>query len=80
MSGELVATLIAVYNLPKKSGLSSGGTILPLRFLLPGPCGRPAIIQAIPPSPGTKRMITNHAHFGKDRILSSGVLEQSIIE
>lgn len=79
MYGEPVATPIAVYNFFKKSGLSSGGTILPLRRLRPGPCGRPATIQAIAPTPGTNMMITNQAHFGRLLTFASGVREQSMM-
>ena len=63
-----------------QSGLSSGGTIFLLRFPRPGPCGRPATIQATAPMPGTKMIITSHAHLGRARIEPSGVREQSIIE
>jgi len=79
MSGEPAATPTAGYNLRKKSGLSSGGTIFPLRRRRPGPCGRPAMIQAMEPIPGTKMIITNQAHFGRLRILSSGVRAQSMM-
>lgn len=80
MFGELVATPTAAYSFFNQSGLSSGGTIFFFRRPRPGPCGRPATIQAIAPIPGTKMIITNHAHFGRLRIAASGVREQSIIE
>lgn len=80
MSGEPDATHTAGYNFLSQSGLSSGGTIFP--FLLPprpGPFGRPAIIQASAPIPGTKMIITNQDHFGRLLIRASSVREQSII-
>lgn len=46
----------------------------------PGPFGRPAIIQASAPIPGTKMIITNQDHFGRLRICESSVREQSMIE
>ena len=80
MYGARGAIHIAGYNFFKKSGLSSGGTIFPLRVARPGPLGRPAIIHAIDPIPGTKMMITSQDHFGRLRIFDSGVREQSIKE
>ena len=80
MSGELGATLTAAYSFFNQYGLSSGGIIFFFRRPRPGPCGRPATIQAIAPIPGTKIIITNQAHLGRLRIEASGVREQSIIE
>lgn len=79
MFGEQVDIRTAAYSFRKKSGLSSGGTILLFRLGRPGPLGRPAMIQAIGPMPGTKMIMTNQAHFGRLRIFASGVLEQSRI-
>ena len=81
MSGELVATHIAVYNFFNQSGLSSGGTIF--HFFLPprpGPLGLPAINQAIEPIPGTKMIMTSQDHLSRLRIRLSSVREQSMIE
>lgn len=80
MSGELGATLTAAYSFFNQSGLSSGGIIFFFRRPRPGPCGRPATIQAIAPIPGTKIIITNQAHLGRLLIEGSGVREQSMIE
>lgn len=80
MSGELGATLTAAYSFFNQSGLSSGGIIFFFRRPRPGPCGRPATIQAIAPIPGTKIIITNQAHLGRLLIEASGVREQSMIE
>jgi hypothetical protein len=73
MSGELGATLTAAYSFFNQSGLSSGGIIFFFRRPRPGPCGRPATIQAIAPIPGTKIIITNQAHLGRLLIEASGV-------
>ena len=78
MFGEPANILIPVYNLRKKSGLSSGGIILfrPPEF---GPLfGRPAIRYAIAPIGSIKMMIKIHAHFGK--FFGSLVRAQSISE
>ena len=80
MSGELAATPTAGYSFFNQSGLSSGGIIFFLLRPRPGPCGRPATIQATAPIPGTKIIITNQAHLGRLRIALSGVREQSIME
>ncbi len=80
MSGVLDDIPTAVYNFLSQSGLSSGGIIFLFFLGRPGPLGRPAIIQATEPIPGTKIIITNHAHFGRARMELSGAREQSIIE
>jgi hypothetical protein len=67
------------YNFPRKSGLSSGGTIFLLRLPRPFPFGRPAIIQAIDPIAGTKIIMTSQAHLGRLRMLFSAVREQSMM-
>ncbi len=80
MSGVLDDIPTAVYNFLSQSGLSSGGIIFLFFLGRPGPLGRPAIIQATEPIPGTKIIITNQAHFGRARMELSGAREQSIIE
>jgi len=80
MYGAPGATLTAVYSFLSQSGLSSGGIIFLFYLGRPGPLGRPAIIQATEPIPGTKIIMTNQAHFGRARMELSGAREQSIIE
>ena len=81
MYGAQGATLTAAYNFLSQSGLSSGGIIFFfLRPPRPGPLGRPATNQAIDPIPGTKMIMTSHAHLGRLLIRPSSVREQSIIE
>lgn len=81
MFGELedILTLVFNYRLRKKSGLSSGGMILP--FLKPPPLrgrfGRPAINQATAPRVPINKIIKTQAHFGRFLISSWGVRTQS---
>ncbi len=78
MFGEQASTLILDYNFRKKSGLSSGGRILPFPPLFwPGFRGLPAINQAISPKILVKTIINNQAHFGNLRTFSCGVIAQS---